>query len=473
MLFSTIVFVCCFLPAVLLIYYIVLRRKRQTQNYFLLIASLLFYAWGEPLFVFVLILSFTGNWAFGLLVDKYSGRRAAKSALAAMLFFNLSIIFIFKYLMFTVLNINLLLGGGLTVPVIMLPIGISFFTFQAISYVVDIYRGKKAVQKNLLNAGLYIAFFPQLVAGPIIRYETIADQIMGREENFGAFSQGVCRFIVGLSKKVLLANSFAVIADRSFAMAQSGETSITFAWLGAACYALQIYFDFSGYSDMAIGLGKMFGFRFPENFNYPYISKSAVEFWRRWHISLGSWFRDYVYIPLGGSKVPSKARLIFNLSAVWLLTGIWHGADWTFICWGLYYFVFISLEKLTRFEERAIPAPVRHIYLLLVVLVGWVLFRADSMLDALDFLGIMFGFAGKPLVDANTIVYLGENLVYILFGLIFSTPIAKSISLRTGGMTSGKAAADTAYVVAFAAVFLLSMSYLVKGAYNPFIYFNF
>jgi alginate O-acetyltransferase complex protein AlgI len=355
----------------------------------------------------------------------------------------------------------------------LLPIGISFFTFQAISYVVDIYRGKKAVQRNILNAGLYIAFFPQLVAGPIIRYDTIADQITGRTESFELFSQGVCRFIAGLAKKVLLANSFAVIADRSFAMSQGGDTSITFAWLGAIAYTLQIYFDFSGYSDMAIGLGKMFGFRFPENFNYPYISKSATEFWRRWHISLGSWFRDYIYFPLGGSRVSSKARLVLNLFVVWLLTGIWHGANWTFICWGLLYFVFIAIEKLVRFEERNIPAAVKHIYIMLLVIVGWVLFRANTIAYALDHLKIMFGLAGKPFLDVNTVVYLKENLFYFLFGLIFSAPVAKTAALKVDSMCSGKAAAGALYAAAFIAVFLFTLSYLVKGTYNPFIYFNF
>jgi len=473
MLFSTVAFVCGFLPAVLLIYYTMLRGKRQAQNYFLLFSSLAFYAWGEPLFVFVLILSFTCNWAFGLLVYKYHDDRGrSKLFIVLMLIFNLSIMFIFKYLMFTIGNINLLFKSSLTVPKILLPIGISFFTFQAISYVVDIYRGKKAAQKNLLNCGLFIAFFPALVAGPIIRYDTIADQIMDREETFDDFSEGACRFIVGLAKKVLLANSFAVVADRGFAMSQGGDTSVTFAWIGAIAYTLQIYYDFSGYSDMAIGLGKMFGFKLPENFNYPYISGSASEFWRRWHISLGSWFRDYVYIPLGGSRVRTR-RLVLNLFVVWLLTGIWHGANWTFICWGLLYFVFITIEKLTRFESRSFPGVLKHAYLMLIVIAGWVLFRSGTIGGAVEYLGVMAGLAGKPLIDANTVVYVKEYFYYFLFGIIFITPAAKAVSAKAAKHGLLRTATGALYAVAFSALFLLTLSYLVKGTYNPFIYFNF
>ncbi|MCL1983608.1 MAG: MBOAT family protein [Clostridiales bacterium] len=474
MLFSSVVFIGCFLPPVLLVYYTLLKGKRLLQNYFLLFASLVFYAWGEPLFVFALIGSFTGNWAFGLLIGKHRGsQRASKLILVLMLAFNLSVIFVFKYLMFTVANVNLLLGASFAVPLIVLPIGISFFTFQAISYVVDVYRGRKAPQKNLLNVGLYIAFFPQLVAGPIIRYETIADQIAGREESFSSFSIGACRFIVGLSKKVLLANSFAVVADKSFAVAQAGDLSVSFAWLGAIAYALQIFFDFSGYSDMAIGLGRMFGFRFPENFNYPYISKSATEFWRRWHISLGSWFRDYVYFPLGGSRVSSRARLVLNLFIVWLLTGIWHGANWTFVCWGLLYFALIAIEKTIQFEKLPLPGFLKRTYILLFVLVGWVLFRSGTVADAAWYLKVMFGFSGSPLTDANAAVYLKENLVYFLFGILSSTPAAKAIIAKAEGAGALRSAASVGYAAIFALVFLISLSYLAKGTYNPFIYFNF
>ncbi|MDD3926872.1 MAG: MBOAT family protein, partial [bacterium] len=350
MLFSSSVFIFLFLPVTILVYY-ALIKNRPLQNILLLIVSLLFYAWGEPWFVFVMIGSIISNWFFGLLIDKHRDSPAkVKFLLVAMLAFNLSVMFIFKYLVFALVNINGLLKTHITVPDITLPIGISFFTFQAMSYVLDVYRKKGDVQINPLNVGLYISFFPQLIAGPIVRYQTIAEMINGRKENFDDFSQGVCRFIVGLAKKILLANTLALVADKAFSL-PAGELSVTFAWLGAIAYAFQIFFDFSGYSDMAIGLGKMFGFHFDENFNYPYISKSVSEFWRRWHISLGTWFRDYVYFPLGGSRVTSRGRLVLNLFIVWLLTGIWHGANWTLIIWGLYYFVFITTEKLTGLDS--------------------------------------------------------------------------------------------------------------------------
>ncbi|MEG1584827.1 MAG: MBOAT family protein, partial [Anaerovorax sp.] len=397
------------------------------QNCFLLIASLGFYAWGEPWFVFVMMGSIIGNWAFGLLVDKYRERMAlSKGLIALMLVFNLTVIFIFKYLMFTLENINSLLGIRLTVYDIALPIGISFFTFQAISYVIDVYRGDGLAQKNLLNVGLYISFFPQLIAGPIVRYITIQDQIMNRKETFEDFSGGICRFTVGFGKKILLSNNFALIADSCFKLSHNNDDlTITMAWLGAFAYTLQIYFDFSGYSDMAIGLGKMFGFHFPENFNYPYISKSISEFWRRWHISLGTWFRDYVYFPLGGSRVSTKSRLVFNLFIVWLLTGIWHGANWTFICWGLMYFVFITAEKLTGFEKCACPKVIKHIYTMLFVIIGWVIFRAADIGDAFAYLSTMFGFDGSPFADSKVYSALSENMYFFIFGILFSMPVAK------------------------------------------------
>ena len=445
------------------------------QNVFLLLASLGFYAWGEPWFVLIMLASIVGNWIFGMLVDKARTSKAkSRAVILIMLAFNIAIIFVFKYLMFTLKTINAIAGTDISVPQIALPIGISFFTFQAISYVIDVYREKGEMQKNLLNVGLYIAFFPQLIAGPIVRYETISDQIMGRRESYEDFSRGVCRFIVGLSKKVLLANNFAVVADQSFAFSAADNCSVAFAWLGAIAYTLQIYFDFSGYSDMAIGLGAMFGFHFPENFNYPYISKSVAEFWRRWHISLGSWFRDYVYFPLGGSRVKSKARLVFNLFIVWLLTGIWHGANFTFIAWGLIYFVLISLEKLTNFEKRSVNSAVRYIYTMFFVVIGWVFFRADSIVEGIGVVGKMFGAGASGLTDANFTVFMKENIWYFIFGIVFSTPIAKKlgeyVSEKTGGSNPLIA---VLYSVCLTAGMLVSLSYLIKGAYNPFIYFNF
>lgn len=481
MLFSSLIFIVCFLPAVLIIYFTVLRNHRKLQNIFLLIASLAFYAWGEPKFVFLLMVSIVVNWLFGLAVSKHREHTAkSKWIIFIMVVFNLSILYVFKYLMFTIDNINKLFGTDFTIPSIVLPIGISFFTFHAISYVIDIYRGKAQVQKNLFHVGLYIVFFPQLVAGPILRYSVIADQIMGRKESFEDFSQGVCRFLMGFAKKILLANNFALIADATFNM-NSNDLSVSFAWLGALAYTLQIYFDFSGYSDMAIGLGRMFGFHFPENFNYPYISKSTSEFWRRWHISLGSWFRDYVYFPLGGSRVESKARLVFNLFAVWSLTGLWHGASWTFICWGLLYFVSISLEKVVDFEHLGkgkAAAAVKHIYTMLLVIFGWVLFRATTIAGAAGFLKTMLFLNGAPLLDSNTTLYVSENALYLVLGILFSMPLSKAFArwYEQKNAEIGPALTGIKMIIypsALLILFMIAMCYIVKGSYNPFIYFNF
>ena len=492
MLFSSLIFLVFFLPCVLFGYYVIFRKSRRFQNYFLLLASLGFYAWGEPWFVLVMMLSICANFMFGLLVDKFKrgagyadtplGQKKARAALTLSVVFNLTIIFIFKYLMFTLKNINGLLGTDIFVPKIALPIGISFFTFQAISYVVDIYRGRGQVQKNLLNVGLYISFFPQLIAGPIVRYETIADQIENRKESFDLFSSGVCRFIAGFAKKVFLANSFAVIADKVFAVATTDYCSVSFAWLGAIAYTLQIYYDFSGYSDMAIGLGRMFGFQFLENFNYPYTSRSVSEFWRRWHMSLGSWFRDYVYFPLGGSRVNSKGRLVFNLLVVWFLTGLWHGANWTFICWGLMYFVLISAEKLTGFEKRlsqisdtSVAGRVfSHFYTMVLVVFGWVFFRSDSMGDAINYFSIMFGNSNVAFFDKFFLGYVKENAWYLFFGLLFSAPaVPKFGAFMKRKFGDGNAFLNVGFAVLYTGAVIFAMSYLIKGAYNPFIYFNF
>ncbi len=476
MLFSSIIFVTGFLPAVILIYYLLLRRSRPAQNVFLLIASLAFYAYGEPWFVLVMIASIIANWAFGLAVARIRERGgSARPVLIASLVFNLAIIFVFKYLTFTIENVGLLLGTRFMLPEILLPIGISFFTFQAISYVVDVYRGTAEVQKNPLYVGLYISFFPQLIAGPIVRYNTVAEQIVGRTETWELFTEGVTRFIIGFCKKILLANNFALVADACFKASADGEPEMTvaLAWLGAITYTLQIYFDFSGYSDMAIGLGRMFGFRFTENFRYPYISKSASEFWRRWHISLGSWFRDYVYIPLGGSRV-APDRVMMNLLVVWFLTGLWHGANWTFICWGMLYCVLITAEKVNNFEHSKCPDAVKHIYTLFFVMLGWVLFRAETMGDAITYIQTMFGAGGVPLINAKVTTALAENAFFLFFGVLFSMPVAKNISKALAKRGFGKKPAWAALSTAVLMIlFLVSISYLVKGAYNPFIYFNF
>ncbi|MEG2421432.1 MAG: MBOAT family O-acyltransferase, partial [Oscillospiraceae bacterium] len=335
MLFSSSVFLFAFLPIVLLCYFGPLRGKRRGQNLFLLVSSLFFYAWGEPWFVLVMMGSIAANYGFGLWVARQKERgESYRVPMVLAVVSNLTLLFLFKYLTFVLTNLRGL-GLPMMVPVIALPIGISFFTFQAMSYVIDVARGHGEAQRSILNVGLYVSFFPQLIAGPIVKYETVADQIMNREETWEDFSAGISRFLVGLGKKVLLSNQLAVVADAAFNF--GGDLSVSFAWLGALAYSLQIFLDFSGYSDMAIGLGRLFGFHFLENFNYPYLSTSITDFWRRWHISLGTWFRDYVYIPLGGNRT-SKRVHIRNLFVVWLLTGIWHGANWTFVAWGLFYF---------------------------------------------------------------------------------------------------------------------------------------
>ncbi|MGN0476032.1 MAG: MBOAT family O-acyltransferase [Ruminococcus sp.] len=470
MLFASTVFIFAFLPAVLLLYYVVLKKFRTAQNILLLVASLLFYAWGEPKYVLIMILSIIINYLFGLLVDKFRASKAkSRLVIALTVVFNLGVLYIFKYLMFTIENINSIAGLHLSVPNIVLPIGISFFTFQAMSYVIDVYREKGEAQKNPLNVGLYISFFPQLIAGPIVRYETVAYQIKHREESFEKFSEGVCRFIIGLAKKVLLANTMAVVADYAFDM-PNNELTVVMAWVGAIAYTFQIFFDFGGYSDMAIGLGKMFGFEFLENFNYPYISLSVSEFWRRWHMSLGTWFRDYVYFPLGGSRVKSKARLVFNLFVVWSLTGIWHGANWTFLCWGLMYFVLLTIEKLIGWEKKYPDKMkiLRRVYTLFFVIMGWVLFRADSIGDAGAYFATMFG--GGNLIDDSTIYYTLNYLVYFVIAGLVSTPIFKNISAKVNGNNPVVVAVST---VGLFVLLVVSVSYIVKGAYNPFIYFNF
>lgn len=468
MLFSSTIFMFLFLPMVLIFYYGIFRNSRKLKNIFLLLASLFFYAWGEPAFVIVMIISIICNYYFGLQVDKYKNDvKKSKSVIVIMLVFNITIMFIFKYLMFTLTNIKYLTGLNFNIPNIILPIGISFFTFQAISYVIDVYRGNGKVQKNPLYVGLYISFFPQLIAGPIVRYETIADQIENRQENFEDFSKGVSRFIIGLGKKMLLANTLAIVADYAFSI-KASELSVTMAWLGAIAYTFQIFFDFSGYSDMAIGLGYMFGFKFLENFNYPYISKSISEFWRRWHISLGTWFRDYVYFPLGGSRVESKKRLVFNLFVVWSLTGLWHGANWTFIVWGLMYFILITLEKLTKFDTKL--GWFGHIYTLLFVMLGWVLFRADNISYGMSYIKSMFAMNGNILIDNSAILYFLENRYFYLSAVLFSLPLKDIIHKK---FDLNNKIADRVYIFIILILFIISVSYIIKGTYNPFIYFNF
>lgn len=471
MLFSSLTFLYLFLPAVLLFYYLVFRKSRTGQNAFLFLASLFFYAWGEPKFVLVMLASILVNWFIGLGIgEKKAGKERRKALLIADIVFNLTILYLFKYLSFTQYLIHRATGFLIPVPEVVLPIGISFFTFQALSYVIDIYRGEAKVQKNLLHVGLYISFFPQLIAGPIVRYETIANSIQNRKESVDDFTDGFARFVIGLSKKVLLANHFARIADAAFNSAAAGvPLSAAYSWLGAAAYTMQIFFDFSGYSDMAIGLGRMFGFRFPENFCFPYLSASVSEFWRRWHISLGTWFRDYLYIPLGGSRKGRK-RTILNLLIVWFLTGLWHGAKMTFVVWGLMYFVLITVEKLTGFEKRKKRLTVlRWGYTMFFVVLGWVVFRAESLQAAVFYLRSMFGLNGNAFSDGMFLGCLEQNLIVFIIGAVLSTPILQKSTAMTADNIPGQAFRTCMLVL----LFVLSTASLVSNAYNPFIYFQF
>lgn len=472
MLFSSNLFLFLFLPIVIIVYYLLNKRFR---NFFLLCASLLFYAWGEPRFVFVMIGSILFNYIMALLIHKVKLQKMRTVLLVLSIVGNLSILFVYKYLDFFIENINYL-GFNLPLQNIALPLGISFFTFQAMSYVIDVYRGSAKAQTHLQDIGLYISFFPQLVAGPIVRYQTIADQITHRQENFEDFSYGVKRFIIGFSKKVILSNNMALVADAVF-NCTDGKRSVVYAWMGALAYAFQIFFDFSGYSDMAIGLGRMFGFHFPENFNYPYISRSVSEFWRRWHMSLGQWFRDYVYFPLGGSRVKTKKRLVFNLFLVWFLTGVWHGASWNFIIWGLLYFILITFEKLTGYPNKfknAFPKVLYLIFTLLCVLLGWVFFRAKDLSSAFLFCKDMTGLNGNVFSD-NMVVRIFEQYKYFFLGsILFSAPIVKIFrETLAKHYKTLNSLVTVISVPVYLFLFLWAVSYLMIGSHNPFIYFNF
>jgi alginate O-acetyltransferase complex protein AlgI len=483
MLFSEPVFVFLFLPLLFLAY---LFTPRAARNTVLLLASLLFYAWGEKSFVLVMLGSIAFNYLVGLLVEAGRSRGLHRLFLILGVAGNLGLLVVFKYADFLVTNLNLLLVG-LKLPAvhmqpIHLPIGISFFTFQAMSYVIDLYRGHAEVQRNPIRMALYITLFPQLIAGPIVRYHNIARQLAYRTVTLAGFAEGIRRFILGLGKKMLLANVVAVPADQIFAI-PTQQLTMPVAWLGAVCYALQIYFDFSGYSDMAIGLGRMFGFRFLENFNYPYVSRSITEFWRRWHISLSSWYRDYLYIPLGGNR-RGTLRTYRNLVIVFFLCGLWHGASWTFVVWGLFHGLFLVLERLGlgRFLTSRRPA-LQHAYFLLVLLVSWVIFRCETLAQAAGMLTAMTGFAHGSRLEHHLSLYVNTELVIALVvGAIASTPALpylvrglrrkrKMLSLaRRRDFDTLSAIGE---VASLTVVFLISLSWMAAGTYNPFLYFRF
>ena len=460
--FSSMIFLFGFLPILFFVYFLIPARFREARNQILLIFSLMFYAWGEPVFVCVMLLSILVNYLCGLLAVR---RPKLGCTLAAVI--GLGLLIYYKYTGFLLSSANSLFGLHIPVPEIVLPIGISFFTFQGLSYVIDVARGDAPVQRNPLHVALYVSLFPQLIAGPIVRYQTVAREINCRRESLDEAALGVRRFMLGLGKKMLLSNAMGQVADRAFGLS-AGDLTWDIAWLGALAYTMQIYFDFSGYSDMAIGLGRILGFHFLENFNYPYISRSITEFWRRWHISLSTWFRDYVYIPLGGNRC-SKPRWICNILTVWLLTGVWHGAAWNFLLWGLYFGVLLLLEKLVlhRFLEN-LPSPLRWAYAFFLIVLGWVLFRADSLAQAGWYLQTMF----TPSLGLHRLTqyclheYGFELAVCCIAGLPLA-PRLRALERRRGGfLTLG------AHLWTFA-VFGLSVIWLTSSSFNPFIYFRF
>ena len=464
MVFSSLSFLFLFLPALLAVYFLVPRRYREGRNAVLLLFSLGFYGCGGWRLLPLILVSITMNYVFGLLAAP--GRRRRKAALVGAVACNLGLLFVFKYLGFVTANLHALIPA---VPelTILLPIGISFYTFQAMSYVIDVYRGDAAVERSFLHVALYVVLFPQLVAGPIVRYSTVAEEIRCRREGADDMAEGLQRFLFGLAKKVLLANQMGLIADAAFSQT-APRLSMGLAWLGVIGYTLQIYFDFSGYSDMAIGLGRVFGFHFLENFNYPYVSRSVTEFWRRWHISLSTWFREYLYIPLGGNRC-SRAKWMRNLFLVWAATGIWHGASWNFLLWGLYFWALLLLEKFLLAKPLAkAPAAVGHIYTMLLVMVSWAIFAMEDFSRLGSYLRVMFGFGGAPLADSAFGYYFRSYLPVLIVAAIASTPLAATLWRKLP-----QRAAQALGTLAILAGLALCTAYLVAGTYNPFLYFRF
>lgn len=466
MVFSSTIFLCVYLPLVLLGYYICPKKGR---NLFLLIVSLVFYAWGEPKYVFLMIFSILVNYIFGRLMDKNRGRqKRMKLLLVLSVVIDLGLLSVFKYTDFVITNVNAIFGSSFDLLKIALPIGISFYTFQAMSYTIDVYRNDVRVQKNLIDFGMYITMFPQLIAGPIVRYADVQDQLADRSVTTADFSEGVMRFVVGLGKKVLLANQMGAVWSEIYAL--GGDVSALMAWTGAIAYTFQIYFDFSGYSDMAIGLGRMFGFKFPENFRYPYQSVSITDFWRRWHITLSTWFKEYLYIPLGGNRC-GLARQALNLLIVWSLTGFWHGAGWNFVMWGLYYFVILFIEKLFLLKALdKLPKLFRHVYALLLIVIGWVIFASDDVGVLLPYLGSMFGANGA--IGGMDVYTLFTKAVLLIICCVASTELPKKLFLSATGAMNEKAAFTIKSVMTIA-LLALSMILLIGDSYNPFLYFRF
>ena len=460
MLFSSIPFLYYFLPTVLILYFL---APKQLKNTVLLLSSLIFYGWGEPKLLLLMVFTILLFWLCGLGIGR-AGERGRKFWLTFCTAVSLALLGLFKYADFFISSFNALTGLGIPLLKIALPVGISFYTFQCLSYAIDVYRGAVPPQKNLVNFAAYVCLFPQLIAGPIVRYADVARELEDRTTTWVDVSEGLRRFLVGLGKKVILADNLALLVNL---YRESTEPSVLFAWLYAVAFTLHIYFDFSGYSDMAIGLGRIFGFHFIENFNYPYLSKSVTEFWRRWHMSLGSWFRDYVYIPLGGNRV-GKAHWVFNILVVWMLTGLWHGAAWNFVLWGLLYAVCLLIEKWIPALQK-LPAALRHGYTLLIVVLGFVLFNAESLSQAGSDLACLFGCGGLPLISAETAYYLRSFAPVLILASIGATPAPKKAAFA---LTKTRFA-PALELFLLAGILLISTAYLVDGSFSPFLYFRF
>lgn len=470
MIFSSIFFLYVFLPITLFLYFVV---PFKLKNAILLLVSLIFYAWGEPIYVVLMMFSIVFNWLSGLEIDHYRNLDNKKMLRLSFIFnvvVNLALLGFFKYYGFLIDNLNAILPFDIPYKALALPIGISFYTFQTMSYVIDVYWGRTPVQKNIVSFGAYVTMFPQLIAGPIVRYVDVERQLRHREISLAKFGEGAMWFIRGLGKKVLIANNVGMAFDAILALPE-GEMSVLSAWIGCLAYTFQIYFDFGGYSDMAIGLGKMFGFDFVKNFDYPYISKSVTEFWRRWHISLGTWFREYVYIPLGGNRV-GTAKMIRNIFVVWLLTGLWHGAAWNFVAWGLYYGLLLFLEKylIKKYIDR-LPEIVKWIYTILLVMIGWVFFFAPSLGSAFSYLGTMFGMGASGFVDATGLYYFGGYILLFIIAAICSGPGLYRRFFRFSVRKGNYHVVLT--IAAYALILILCTAYLVNATYNPFLYFRF
>lgn len=465
MLFTSISFLYYFLPALIIIYFI---TPKKYKNIILLIASLLFYFYGEPKYVFLMILEIIIAYIGAILIDKYKNQ--SKNILIITLFIHVFLLIIFKYTDFIIQTINDISNANIKLLNIALPIGISFYTFQIISYIIDVYNGKVKVQRNIIKLATYVSLFPQLVAGPIVRYQTVEKELDNRVHSFNNFAYGIRRFSVGLAKKVLIANALGELCSKASA---TSEETVVFFWIFGISYMFQLYFDFSAYSDMAIGLGRMFGFHFPENFNYPYISKSITEFWRRWHISLSTWFKDYVYIPLGGNRV-SRYKQIRNILIVWLLTGIWHGANWTFLIWGLLFGIILIIEKifLNKFMEK-LPSFIRRIYVLFIVMILFIIFSSDNMSVALSNIKGLFGMNGEAFINDYTLHYLKSYLPVLIIALFGTTPFIKILidKLRKNKYVNN--IINILEPILIVVILVVVTSYLIDNSYNPFLYFRF